>query len=32
MAAALGAGRVADGKTSPESSSRKAAEEAAKAR
>ena len=32
MAAALGTGRVADGKTAPESSSRKAAEEAAKAR
>jgi len=31
MAAALGAGRVADGKTSPESASRRAAEEAAKA-
>ena len=31
MAAALGAGRAGDGKTSPESASRKAAEEAAKA-
>ena len=32
MAAALGAGRVADGKNSPESPSRKAAEEAAKSK